>query len=221
MFSRQSASPDPVVRRRRRRLFVLAVFVSILLASAYIARERLLAAAARALTVDDAVGPADYLVVLGGSPEDRPFAAAELFGRGVAPKVIVFEYRPGLGGAPSQTELYERVLTLGGVTPEAIERAPGLVRSSWDEAQSLRRFLEGRRASRVIIVTSAEHTRRARWAFQQAMAGLDTDIRVAASRHEDFDEGNWWHNDEGVLLYVHEFLKFPFYLLRYAIGRID
>ena len=207
-------------RTIRRRLVMLLIAISSV-SGCYIAREPLLAAAAWTLTVDDAVGPADYLVVLGGSPEDRPFAAAELYRRGFAPKVVLFEYRPGLGGDPSQTELYARVLAFQGVPLEAVERIPGIVGSTWEEARSLRRFLEGRMVNRVVLVTSAEHTRRSRWAFRRALADLPVDIHTAAARHEDFDENNWWHDDDGVLLYAHEFLKFPYYIARYAIGRAE
>lgn len=200
----------------------LALVFALTLIVGFLARERLLIGAARILTVDDAEGPADYLVVLGGSPDTRPFAAAELYRRGMAPRVVIFEYRVGrlneLGRAPSQTELYRRVLQLEGVPTAAIVEAPGLVRSSWDEAQSLRRFLAEAPAARVIIVTSAEHTRRARWVFRRALAGLGVDVKTAAARHLAFDDTNWWRNDEGVLLIVHEYLKLPFYLVRYGIA---
>ena len=60
----------------------MAIFV-LALGLLYLAREPLLIAAARALTLDDAEAPADYLAVLGGGPEtrassrERPFAINE------------------------------------------------------------------------------------------------------------------------------------------------
>lgn len=205
--------------RNRRRLALLVVAGAIIVGT-YAARESLLTAAARLLTLENAIGPSDYLVVMGGSLEDRPFTAADLFRRGLAPRVVVFEYQPGIAGLLSQTELIEEILVLEGVPRHAIERAAGLVRSSMDEAQSLRRFLAGKQVARVIIVTSPEHTRRTNWTFRKALAGLPIDVRIAASRHGSFDETNWWHRDEGVLLYLHEFLKFPFYVARHAVGRL-
>lgn len=210
---------DRLALRRHRLLLGFAV-VSLLAVGSYLARAPLLTAAANVLTVDNAIAPSDYLVVMGGSPDDRPFAAAELYRRGLAPRVVVFEYRPGVAGVPSQTDLYESILTLEGVPAQAIDRAPGLVRSSWEEGQSLRRFLAGRRVTRVIIVTSAEHTRRTNWSFRKALEGLGVDVRTAAARHAAFDESNWWRHNEGVLRYLHEFLKFPFYLAQHALGRL-
>lgn len=183
----------------------------------YVAREPLLIGAARLVTVDTVDGPADYLIVMGGSVQDRPFAAADLFNRGVAPKVVLYEYPAPPTGLTSQTDLYARVLIAEGVPPAAIERAGGIALSSWDEAMSLRRFLQNREGKRIVVVTSAEHTRRAGWTFRRALRGLGIDVRVSPARHPDYDETSWWHHDEGVLLYLHEYLKLPFYVVRYAI----
>ncbi len=187
----------------------------------YMGREPLLITAARALTVDDAEPPAEYLVVLGGDAETRPFAAAELYRKGFAPKVLLFEHKTDritdLGLMPTHDELYRKVLELAGVPSDAIQRLPGLVDSSWDEAQSLRRFLSSHTARRVIMVTSAEHTRRARWVFRKALAGLPVEVRIAPARHLRFDETNWWKTDQGALTYLHEFLKLPYYWLRWGL----
>jgi uncharacterized SAM-binding protein YcdF (DUF218 family) len=201
-----------------------ALMAALLLGPAllYLAREPLLVAAARALTIDDAQAPAGYLVVLGGGAETRPFTAAALYRSGFAPKVLIFDLKTDrvteLGLAPTPDELYRKVLELEGVPAEAIQRLPGVVDSSWDEARSLRRFLAAHPARRVILVTSAEHTRRARWIFRKVLAGLPVEVRMAAARHPSFDESNWWKNDAGALAYLHEYLKLPFYWIRYILS---
>lgn len=211
-------------RKKSHRLRPLATLVSLFvlgLALLYLTREPLLIAAARALTIDDAEPPADYLVVLGGGAETRPSAAAALYRRGFAPKVLIFEHKPGriidLGLVPAHSELYRKILELEGVPLQAIVKLPGWVESSWDEALSLRRFLVSHSAQRIIVVTSAEHTRRARWVFRKVLANLPVDVRIAAARHLSFDETNWWKHDQGALIYAHEFLKLPFYWLRYLL----
>jgi len=211
---------NPNSRARRRFLIprlrtVTAIGLAVALALGYIAREPLLIRLARILTVDDAEGPADYLVVLGGGAETRPFAAAALYRAGVAPKVLVFEHEAdritGLGLAPTHDELYRKILQIEGVPARALDRAPGVVRNSWDEARALRRFLVARPVRRIVLVTSAEHTRRARWVFRKVLTGLPVEVRVAPARHWRFDETNWWKSDEGALVYLHEYLKLPSY----------
>src|SRR5262249_29618292 len=124
-----------------------------------------------------------------------------------------------LGLMPTHDELYRRVLELEGVPAAAIERLPSVVDGSWDEARSLRQFLYSHPAGRVILVTSAEHTRRARWIFRKMLTGLSVDVRMAPAHHLDFDETNWWKDDAGALTYLHEYLKLPFYWLRYFLRK--
>lgn len=206
---------------RIRTAFLLVLFFAPVLL--YAGREPLLVAGARALTVDDARGPADYIVVLSGGSETRPFAAAELYRRGLAPRVVIFHAREEPGpdvGAPAltQVQIYRRVLEMEGVPAAAIAQLPGRVDSTRDEARALRRLLVAHPARRVIIVTSPEHTRRARWTFQKTLTGMAVEVRMAPARHPRFDETNWWRHDVGALAYIHEFLKFPYYWIRHLMG---
>lgn len=215
--------PRGPAKRRviRRRPFVLVVVVAAIAAS-YAARAPLLTTAARVLVVDTAAPGADFIVTLGGGAETRPFAAAELYRKGVASTVLIFENPrrkgspPGL--SPTAAELYRRVLEFEGVPPHAIRTVPGEVTTTWDEATALRQMLPATRPVTVVIVTSPEHTRRARWAFRRALAGTRVDIRMAPARRPDFDETNWWRDDGEVLAYLHEYLKLPFYWARYTFS---
>jgi uncharacterized SAM-binding protein YcdF (DUF218 family) len=206
---------------RRRRILVWGALAAVLLLGPpllYLAREPLLIAAARTLTIDDAEAPADYLVVLGGNAETRPFAAAALYRKGFAPTVLIPRHKPArisdLGLAPPADDLYRKILELEGVPAHAIVRLPTSVGSSGDEARSLQRFLASHPARRVILVTSPEHTRRARWVFQKVLGGMPLEVRMAPARHLSFDETDWWKHDEGVLAYLHEYLKLPVYWIR-------
>jgi len=224
MVSSQPRKKRVRPQRRLRTLLVIVAAAVFLLGTSYLARARLLTGLANVLTLDT-VGPpsdypADYIVPLGGAAESRPFVAAALYKEGLAPTVLLFEYKGNdaieSGLTPSQTELYRRVLELGGVPSSAIQVAPGIVDSTWDEAQTVGRHLPRDRPSRVVIVTSPEHTRRSLWAFQEALDGIPVDIRMAPAPHERFDETNWWQDDEGVLVYLREYLKFPYYWARYS-----
>jgi len=202
-----------------RRTAWLAAGLALVVAAILTVREPLLVRLARSLTVNDAVAPADFLVVLGGDAETRPFAAAALYRQRMAPRVLIFEHAVSrldtLGLTPTHDELYLAVLRLEGVPAGVIERIPGIVDSTSDEARSLRRFLSAHPARRVILVTSTEHTRRARWVFRRVLRDVSVDVRVAPSPHLSFDETNWWRSDDGALVYMHEFLKLPYFWLTY------
>lgn len=205
---------------RLARVALVAAAVVAIVSAAYVARARLLTGLAHLLTVDT-VGPAaDYIVPLGGGTDTRPFVAAALYKSQVAPKVLIFEYASseviGMGLVLSQTELYRRVLEFEGLPHAAIQVIPGEVHDTWEEALAVRTVLPRRQPTRLVVVTSPEHTRRALWAFQKVFAGMPVDVRMAPARHLTFDETNWWRDDEGVLVYLHEYLKLPYYWARYT-----
>ncbi len=209
-------------RRRRRLRWLGAICVALLLLglAAYAFHRPLLRGFARALTVDDAVAPADFLYVLGGDVNTRPFHAADLFRRGFAPRVVVprTEDRPASerGFYPNDADVVVRILQHQGVPGSAIAmlRISGGVTSTQDEGRVLREYLQTHPAQRVIVVTSAYHTRRARWTLRRELEGLPVDLRMAAAPDDRFDASNWWTREAGFLAYVSEMLKFVHTLLR-------
>lgn len=208
--------------RRSRLWWAGAFFAGLLLVGllGYAFHRPLLRGFANALTVDDAVAPADFLYLLGGDINTRPFHAAELFRRGYAPHVVVprTEDRAASerGFYPNDADVAVRILRREGVLDSAITmlRIPGGVTSTQDEGRVLRDYLREHPARRVIVVTSAYHTRRARWTLRRELDGLNVDLRMSAAPDDRFDASNWWTSEAGFLAYVTEMLKFVHTLLR-------
>jgi uncharacterized SAM-binding protein YcdF (DUF218 family) len=219
--TRQSRAPHQS-RQHRGLRWLGAICVALLLVglAAYTFHRPLLRGFANALTVDDAVAPADFLYVLGGDVNTRPFHSAELFRRGFAPRVVVprTEDRPASerGFYPNDADVAVRILQQEGVPDSAITmlRMPDGVTSTQDEGRVLRDYLRAHPARRVIVVTSAYHTRRARWTLRRELDGTEVDLRMAAAPDDRFDASNWWKREAGFLAYVSEMLKFLHTLLR-------
>lgn len=216
-----TAQPTEGPADRRRWLVRLALVVATVAFSAtYVTRAPLLSGVAYLLTVDTVAAPADYIVPLGGGAETRPFEAAALYKKRIAPRVLIFEYATNdvirMGLASSGTELYRRILEIEGVPDSAIQVIPGVVSDTWGEALAVRHVLPPGHPVRLVVVTSPEHTRRALWAFRKVFADTPVDIRMAPARNLRFNETNWWRHDEGVLTYMHEYLKLPYYWARYT-----
>jgi len=192
----------------------------IALVALYLLRRPILIEAARILVVDDAPAKSDYIIVLGGDPNSRPFLAADLYKKGIAPTILVCQGKTDniieAGLAMTEDQVYTKSMEREGVPSDAIEQLPGAVESTEDEANSLARFLADKSSVSLTIVTSAEHTRRARWVFKKILKNHVTDIRMAASHNPWYNETNWWQDDLGATGVAHEYLKFPFYYVRYA-----
>jgi uncharacterized SAM-binding protein YcdF (DUF218 family) len=88
-------------------------------------REHLLRVAAALWIVSDPVTRADAIVVLGGGLETRPFAAAELWRRGLADKILISqgseERAVSIGVVPSHTELNREILLKLGIPAGVVE----------------------------------------------------------------------------------------------------
>jgi len=90
------------------------------------------------------------------------------------------------------------------------------VTSTFEEALSVRQYLEEHpRERRLILVTSEFGTRRARWIFRKVLEGLGAEIQVAPAPYGTFNASNWWMDEDGLIYFVNEYLKLGFYLIKY------
>jgi uncharacterized SAM-binding protein YcdF (DUF218 family) len=169
--------------------------------------------------VDDPPARGDFIYVLNGDPNIRPFHAASLYHEGYARRVVIprAELRPAeaMGLLPSDTDVSIEVLRRKGVPDPAIEVLPvsGGVTSTRDEARVLRAYLRGEPATRVLVVTSSYHTRRARWTIERELGDAQVEIRMMAAPDERFGPADWWTNETGFLSYINEMIKWTHTLL--------
>jgi len=214
-------APDPGTPFRRvPRLVRLALGSAAVLLSLFLLRVPLLSSVAGFLSIEDRLEPAGLIYVLGGEPETRPFLAADLYRRGLAPRVVLPRSKDNLatrlGMFPNETDATVRLLARLGVPQSSIVvlgRKQGGTASTVDDAVELREFLRRNPTPRIIAVTSSYHTRRARWSLRRALKGIPVEIRMAGSRHPEFNERNWWRSETGLILVFEEYVKFVHNLL--------
>jgi uncharacterized SAM-binding protein YcdF (DUF218 family) len=148
--------------------------------------------AARFLVVDEP-GKSDAIVVLAGETNVRPTRALELLRQGVAPRAFI--------NAQTRDRIYDQTLIeiaqkyVNGL-PEAnrVSVCPIAGFSTIAEADDVSRCLHPLGAHRVLIVTSASHTRRALTIFRHRLPQYQ--FNVAAARDPaQFGEA-WWTNRE-------------------------
>ena len=209
----------PLQRRTR---CIAAAFLALLLlgAAAYVLRRPLLTGMANAIIVDEPLAPAGFIFVLGGDTHLRLAHAAKLFHQGIAPRVVIMAAPlhsasvPGTNSDPAYP--FVQVARERGIPDSAITvlRFPAGYANTEAEGQLLGGYLEQNPARRVVVVTSAYHTGRARWTLRRELRGVPVEIRMSASPDPGFDASNWWHTEEGFAAYVTEVLKFVHTLLR-------
>ncbi|GIW40648.1 MAG: hypothetical protein KatS3mg076_1225 [Candidatus Binatia bacterium] len=196
----------------------LLVGVSLL----YAFREPLLEASGRFLVVQDEVRPADAIVVLAGSFPDRILHAADLYERGVAPRIVLTVGPEPPGSAELRrrklkvTEQHERNRLLArrlGVPPEAIVVVRERAGSTIAESRALVRELGRMGIRRVVLVTSKTHSRRARDIFRFVTREQGIEVLVSPTPYDPFSPRGWWRKRVLARRVVTEYGKWLFFEL--------
>jgi uncharacterized SAM-binding protein YcdF (DUF218 family) len=146
------------------------------------------ASAGRALVLDDP-HPSDVILVLAGETEHRPASALELLSRGYGRRVVIDVPAAGKIYGFTQVALAEKyVQSLPQAASVQICPIQGL--STRDESHDAEKCLAGEEGSRILIVTSDFHTRRAVSIFRHEVLGKS--FSVAASHDEAQFGPRWW-----------------------------
>ena len=199
--SMKSASPERGGILTR---FVALLFLAILLVVLFFFRYDLMAAAGRWLVVSDTLEPSNVIIQLSGDNyyADRAARAAQLYQAGWAPLVVASggEIRPYL----SECQLEEHDLELDGVPARAIYPFVQNDLYTLQEARDLLQLCRQKKWTRVIVVTSNYHTRRARYIFRHVFPSSIA-VRVTPANDVDFNPAGWWKTRLGEKIFFREY----------------
>lgn len=177
--------------------------------------------AGRALYREDPLEKADAILVLAGERVVRWLEAATLVREGWAPTVVLSGgYREALEKnlldrgirIPSEGDVARDALVQLGLDPAQV-RVLGFADNTAEEGQLLRREITTRGWSRVIVVTSKLHTRRAGFAVRRELEGTGVRVIVRASRYDDDDPAHYWRKRRTIRSMLSELPKLMAYVL--------
>jgi uncharacterized SAM-binding protein YcdF (DUF218 family) len=201
-----------------RRLIRITLVVAALAVLALFALSRL----GTFLVVQDPLEKADVIFVLGGTRFERPLEAVDLYNEGWAPRIMLFRQVRDFG----EIELLKRgfdfmlesdvqadALRRMGVPPDAVIIL-GERDNTKEEAQEIHDQVIANRWSRIIIVTSQQHTRRARLVASRKLDGTGVKVIVRGSRYDRTDPEYWWRDRPTLRFTIFEAQR----LLGYWIG---
>ncbi len=205
------------MKRKATVIFLLAVlFASWIIIAPFLAT---------ALIVEKPLDHADVIMVLSGSAvyKERTKKAAELYKQGVASRIFITDdaTRSGWNAGEEKNipyvELEQRELIANGITPDAVTVLPGTVSGTDDEAGKLADEVAARPLDRVLIVTSAYHSRRALRTFEKILAGKNVEIGIAhpPTGEQTPDPNYWWLRPRGWQTVAGEYVKSVVYYLYY------
>lgn len=174
----------------------------------YFLRHPILRAMGDFWIVPDPPSQADAIIVLADDnySADRATKAAELYREHYAPLIVASGHmlRPYFGIG----DLMKRDLTERGVPASAIIAYPHQGDDTLEEARLLRSLIVQRGWSRLLIVTSNYHTRRARYIWRRTLPS-GVNFWMAAAPDQDYDPDRWWETRIGVKTFAHELAGMP------------
>jgi hypothetical protein len=221
----RAVAPAAPVRRVRRRGIVAALAMLLAVPAGMVAgREPALRAAGGALVAADPLAAADVIVVPADTGPAGVLEAADLVHAGVAPAAAVFADPPNevdreflRRGVPYEDLAARSIRQLQALGVARVEVIPRGVAGSEDAGRVLPAWCAERGLRSVIVVTTADHSRRLRRMLRRAMAGHATRVSVRPARYSEFDPDRWWHTREGVRTGVIELQKLALDVVRHPL----
>ena len=177
------------------------------------------------LVYEDPLEKADGIMILGGTMYERQLEAVDLYKGGWAPRLFVLREVSDWG----EVELRNRgieYLSVVDAQVDVMERL-GVPRdritildranSTAQEAVILRDVAQREKLAKVIIVTSKQHTRRARLVINRRMQEIGVTVIVRASRYDRANVDRWWTERPTLRFTLFETQR----LLAYWVGLAD
>lgn len=197
-------------------LFTVSIFM-LLLAGVWAAHVSILRSAASWWVVSDQItAPADAVVVLGGGFEIRPRAAADIFNRGYARRVLVVN--PEIDRQRWWLLAHERTFLLLqklGVPAASLVDLGGDAKNTYEEARLVLDWARASGAHKIVVPTDLFHTRRTRWTFAKVLSDVNVAVEVEPINPKDYSQNDWWLHKDGLTAFLSEIPKYLMYRIRY------
>jgi hypothetical protein len=180
--------------------------------------EPLLRAAGRALVINEAIAPADIIVVSAAARGAGALEAADLVQSGIATRVAVFSDPPteedhefirrGLPYEDGAERQIRQLKWLGVTDVVRIPRTEAETEAGTEgEGQALPPWCDQHQFRSIVLVSARDHSRRWRRVLDRVMKGHPTRVTVQPARYSKFDPDRWWKTRGGVRIEIVELQK--------------
>jgi len=210
--------------RGLRYLIVFTAIVGLTLAVPGV-RQALLRLAGHALVAEDPLEGVDAIVVAVDADGAGVLEAADLVRQGISTRVAVFADPPSTTdrellrrGVRYHDEAAFSVEQLRALGVDSVEVIPRDVVGTNDEAAALPSWCAVKGYRSVLLVTTADHSRRARRVLQRGMQHSGVTVLVRASRYSEFESDAWWQTRAGIRIELVESEKLLLDLVSHPIS---
>jgi uncharacterized SAM-binding protein YcdF (DUF218 family) len=198
-------------------LFFIAVLIPILLSYFH---GPILTQLGKYLVVQHPLAKSDLIVCLAGDDVERGLASADLFAKGLAPRIFIaretipdgLETLKQKGIAyPESRDLVMMIFRGLGVPESAVITSDQPVDSTFEEAERVGDLVRSKKYRSLILVTSPPHSRRAWLTFRKAIPDKEFRIAVMPTPYSKFRAEDWWKTRRYVREVILEYEKLLYY----------
>jgi len=121
-------------------------------------------------------------------------------------------------GVPYEDRADRSIRQLESLGVTAVERVPIAAAGSEDEGEILPAWCDRQQLGSVVVVSTADHSRRMRRLLDRSMKDRHTRVTVRYSRYSEFDPNRWWQTRAGVRTEIVELQKLLFDFVRHPLS---
>lgn len=178
--------------------------------------------AGRYLVVQQPLERSDAIVVLAGARVERWLEAVDLFRAGWAPRIVLSRGRIESAEVrlqemgirfPADADLVRDAMVQMKVPADAITVLPESLDNTAQEAVAVRRMATASGWSRIIVVTSKYHSRRAGYAFAREFRGAPVRVVMRSTDYDTAVPSRWWTTRQDFRYVTSELQKLAAYRL--------
>ena len=180
----------------------------------------------RYLIVEHDPQKSDLIVCLAGGNIERGLATSDAYHKGLAPRIFLGreEFPDGYYllkekglDYPESVDLLIMILEGLGIPRSALLISDRPVKSTFDEAKTVKALAVKNGYRSLILVTSPTHSRRAWLVFRKVFKDEKVRILALPSKYSEFRPEDWWKKRKYIREVIIEYQKLIFYALKYLI----
>lgn len=202
-------------RKWLRRVFILFSLALVL----FMLKGAILRGLGNWLVAEDELTETDMCFVLGGNSYERGMEAASVYKKFPNQKFTAtggnypLQIR-ALDTLMFEAELTRHIMKKRGVDENKVSILTGS-RSTMEESDEILKYCLDNGYKNITVISSSFHLRRVRWVFEDKFKEHGIHVIFHGSNPDDYNQSNWWHSEEGLIMANNEVVKLIYYFLKY------
>ena len=201
-----------------KRLLIFTAVILLLAFGLYLARKPILRGVGNFLISEDVSEEVDAAFILSGGARERTRIANDIYPL-YTPLIITMGKNESndlaaMGIKMKDAEIARKAILDLGIDSANVRMIPQGT-STYEEAQEILGYSNAEGFKRIMVVSSAFHTRRVRNVFDKGFREAGIEVVIKGVPPLEYDTDSWWNNESGMIFVFNEYAKLLYYSWKY------